>query len=318
MQFNPGKLQGGQGTGLGLYSKFKSVNLNVISSKSLSFLFTVSKKIMDMHGGTITVSSDGEGRGSTFTITLPLVRVEEGENSLGPLTSTEIPKLAISMPRNISTKSLLNGEKKSVRNSSPHQGSLSRSSYIRSSIETIHSDVLISESDDLNGTVPYEEEFPAVKILVVDDSDLNRRMVCKMLRKRGAICEEAADGSVAVDMINTLIDSPYQQPSQLLSARAGKYKVLNFNTKDEEALFAQKVDEGIRLHDVILMDYEMPHMDGPTAIKEIRRIGYKGLVVGLTGHGGKDETDILFAAGADKVLLKPFYFELFWSFVSER
>eukprot|EP00597_Dinobryon_sp_UTEXLB2267_P000711 CAMPEP_0170070286 /NCGR_PEP_ID=MMETSP0019_2-20121128/8639_1 /TAXON_ID=98059 /ORGANISM="Dinobryon sp., Strain UTEXLB2267" /LENGTH=381 /DNA_ID=CAMNT_0010278535 /DNA_START=675 /DNA_END=1816 /DNA_ORIENTATION=- len=59
VQFNPGKLQGGQGTGLGLF---------------------ITKSIVDVHGGTISVHSEGEGLGSTFTVRLPL---ERGDHSAG-------------------------------------------------------------------------------------------------------------------------------------------------------------------------------------------------------------------------------------------
>ena len=51
IQFTPGKLQAGKGTGLGLF---------------------ISKGIVDKHNGYIWVESPGEGMGSTFTITIPV------------------------------------------------------------------------------------------------------------------------------------------------------------------------------------------------------------------------------------------------------
>jgi len=53
VQFNPEKLQGGGGSGFGLF---------------------ICKKIVSIHGGDITVFSEGEGCGTTFTITLPMSR----------------------------------------------------------------------------------------------------------------------------------------------------------------------------------------------------------------------------------------------------
>ena len=51
VQFNPGALQAGGGSGLGMM---------------------ISKGITDMHGGTLSVWSAGEGHGTTFTLRLPL------------------------------------------------------------------------------------------------------------------------------------------------------------------------------------------------------------------------------------------------------
>ena len=53
VQFNPEKLQGGGGSGLGLW---------------------ISKNIVDLHGGRLSVHSEGEGKGSTFRLEIPMTR----------------------------------------------------------------------------------------------------------------------------------------------------------------------------------------------------------------------------------------------------
>lgn len=64
-------------------------------------------------------------------------------------------------------------------------------------------------------------------------------------------------------------------------------------------------------YDIILMDYQMPVMDGPTAIAEIRKLGYNGIILGLTGNALLSDREAMMKAGADGVLLKPLDMDLF-------
>ena len=72
---------------------------------------------------------------------------------------------------------------------------------------------------------------PKWDILVVDDSPLNRKMLMKTLRAAGHTCEEAGDGREGVVMVQ------------------------------------RRVDNSATPYDVILMDFVMPVMNGPTATK---------------------------------------------------
>ena len=78
IQFNPGKLQKGGGTGLGLFSEcFIVITMTQKPAEKLILFYSavnyaVSKKIVDLHGGLLTVYSSGEGQGSAFTLRLPL------------------------------------------------------------------------------------------------------------------------------------------------------------------------------------------------------------------------------------------------------
>ena len=66
VQFNPENLQAGGGTGLGLW---------------------ISKNIVDMHNGHISVHSEGEGKGSTFRLEIPMSRKKN--NSINPSIISE-------------------------------------------------------------------------------------------------------------------------------------------------------------------------------------------------------------------------------------
>ena len=88
---------------------------------------------------------------------------------------------------------------------------------------------------------------PKYHVLVVDDSPLNRKMLSKLLKSKGYHIEEAADGQIAVDKVK------------------------------------QEADAG-RHYDVILMDFVMPVMDGPTATAAIRSMHNNTPIFGLTGR----------------------------------
>ena len=87
---------------------------------------------------------------------------------------------------------------------------------------------------------------PVLNLLLVDDSKLNRRMLARLLcADDGYCCEEAEDGVEAVRRVQAKLPLQY---------------------------------------DAILMDFMMPNLDGPGATKEIRRLGYLGLILGVTGE----------------------------------
>jgi two-component system, sensor histidine kinase len=214
IQFSPEKLQGGGGSGLGLW---------------------ITKGIVDLHDGSISVFSEGESMGSSFTVEMPVacwpaVHPESGSEVLH-VPSAE----AVSVAESLSESA--KGDK-ALMIVTPTPGSLlGPGPSTVEPLPTFHSN-----------PVP-----PILHVLVVDDSPLNRKMLLKSLRSEGHICLEAVDGLDAVAAVKERID---------------------YANGGHQAPF-----------DVILMDFVMPNMDGPTATKEIRALGYTAPIFGVTGNG---------------------------------
>ena len=64
--------------------------------------------------------------------------------------------------------------------------------------------------------------------------------------------------------------------------------------------------EAGRVIDLVLMDYVMVRMDGPEAAQRMRAdLGYRGVVIGITGNALPEDLDNFRQHGANIVLTKP-------------
>lgn len=86
--------------------------------------------------------------------------------------------------------------------------------------------------------------------------------------------------------------------SKLLNARGYRAKAVNGGEAAIRALEAEKFD-------VIVLDLKMPGMDGITALKAIKKLGYFTETLILTGHGSIDTAMEAIRLGAYDYLTKP-------------
>lgn len=105
-------------------------------------------------------------------------------------------------------------------------------------------------------------------VLLVDDSEDNRRLLSHFLKAAGATIDTAVDGEDALRLITEEM------------TRRGMY-------------------------DAVLMDMQMPVCDGYDATRRARDFGYKGPILALTAHTTSDERGKCIAAGCDDFLNKP-------------
>lgn len=120
---------------------------------------------------------------------------------------------------------------------------------------------------------PAKEEESIVKgkhILVVEDIEVNRMILCKILNTRGATCDIAENGQEAVDIFN--------------ASEPGKY-------------------------DIILMDVQMPVLDGYGATRAIRAGAHPCAkdvpIIAMTANAFADDVQAALDSGMNAHVSKP-------------
>lgn len=60
------------------------------------------------------------------------------------------------------------------------------------------------------------------------------------------------------------------------------------------------------VYDLVIIDVDMPEMDGLTATRELRKRGYSGIIVAMTGMTGPGDRERCVQAGCNQYVPKPF------------
>ncbi|MDR1140462.1 MAG: response regulator [Planctomycetaceae bacterium] len=106
------------------------------------------------------------------------------------------------------------------------------------------------------------------RILLAEDNKDIRRLFSLIMKKEGAEIIEADNGQIAVEIVME-------------------------NLKND------------LLFDMILMDMEMPVMDGYTATRQLREKGYTNPIIALTAHALSEEHQKCLDAGCNDYIIKP-------------
>lgn len=135
-------------------------------------------------------------------------------------------------------------------------------------------------------------------ILVVEDNLINQRVLATQLKKAGCTVHLANDGLEALAFLRkTRFAAPARKPNSAATA----------TPKD-----AEPTEKAALPLDIVLMDLEMPNMDGLTCVREVRKMESSGElvahvpVIAVTANVRDQQVATARQSGMDDVLSKPF------------
>jgi CheY-like chemotaxis protein len=119
------------------------------------------------------------------------------------------------------------------------------------------------------------------RILLVEDCLDNQRLIAHVLRKAGAVVLVAENGQIAIELV-----------------------------------LAAKLHGSV--FDIILMDIQMPIMDGHEATRQLRKTGYINPIIALTANTTPENRQKCLDSGCSNFMTKPFDIAMFVTVVAEH
>ena len=216
---------------------------------------TVSQKIIELMLGSIDVKSE-KGSGSTFTVCV----------KLGASDRKAAPKTVISVPEPSGSEIFL-----TISENEPDTEKITNPADEQEVPADQTPDT--SESDKQQNTIVSAEAKTAdgsVRILIVEDVDLNAEILADLLEMEDITSERAENGEIALKMFS---------------------------------------EKPINHYDAILMDLRMPVMDGLEATRKIRSLNRPDAVmvpiIALTANASQADSRNVMEAGMNYHLSKP-------------
>jgi len=122
-----------------------------------------------------------------------------------------------------------------------------------------------------NKIIKKENNEPYI-IGVVDDSDMARKMLIQLV-------------NISSKLLN--------KKTEIYQANDGLDAILKFYNNVSNI-------------SIIFLDNIMPTLTGPITAKLLRALGYKNLIIGITGNSMQDDIEQFYDAGIDYLFVKPF------------
>ncbi|KAJ3410327.1 hypothetical protein HDV05_003881 [Chytridiales sp. JEL 0842] len=261
---------------------------------------SIVKQILDLWGGEVTVESK-LGVGSKFSVRLPVVVCgaelpfdEPEQHGLGKkeseadTSSSEPPAdIQIEMSNTVACPSSERFDVTQPPSPSPH--SSPPDPQIQTALPHDPPSVsLLLKNPTASSTTPKQKppsssDFADIKVLIVDDSAINRKILSKLMQSLGVkSVHESSNGLEALQAVSGIS-----------------------LTLDSISATASLNGELSKKFDIVFMDVQMPMLDGTDATRILRSWGCKIPIVAVTGNHIADKDGFL-QHGFDALAPKPF------------
>lgn len=304
---------------------------------------------MALHGGVLSAHSAGLGQGCTFSMELPLYSYGEG-GAAHPATSegsevsfqdisfnlSVLPTAKATSPDAVEGIEQQQQQQEESQLQSPHstksttlwarmtsqvlplgavagrvaavgsyevvedeEDARSQSTRpLKPAVDSNHSngeEVLSDIEVPAHSTAPAPAPRPVrtwatgLDILVVDDSGPNRKVMRSLLTSRGHTVSDAVDGKDFLRVMGYL----------LVTSQQGDFQIRRLNYAAAQTHF-----------DIILIDDNMPVINGSDAVQLLRATGYAGKILGISGDVDIESVSNFIRKGVNDVLCKPVNIEM--------
>ncbi len=306
IQFDANINQGGNGSGLGLF---------------------IAKGIVELHGGGMSVHSEGLGHGSIFGVYLPIFSKTVDISVLSTVGNKKFQTPFRLLGRSVSVLPLsveLIGQSSMVPSPSLPKD-FGSSSLDRFGNGNVNSNIVNNSNTHINNNINNDESH--------DNENTNHNINSKYVLNQDSTISTSTllltgfSNSSSAPITPQSI--PYEPIFTLLGTKIlvvddslASLKMMTMLFHKLGADCVQAVDGLQALHvvqsnlnkadnkldsvfDMIVMDNMMPNMSGQDACRKMREIGFVNPIYGLTGHSLPQDIEDYLAAGANYIFTKP-------------
>ena len=258
-----------------LFNRFSQANAKThITYGGAGLGLFISRELTEMQGGKIGVAST-PGIGTTIAF---YVKTRRSVESI----STRVPLYTASSSNDASGLARVPVVPRSATSPTPLGVTLHRH---KTSLQTKE-----PPPQNQNTGIPPQE---VIRLLLVEDNLVNQKILCKQLRRAGCEVYTANHGVEALEFLKTTTAWCCSNTS-------------TSSTGGPSLPRSRKVSI-----DMILMDWEMPIMDGLTCSRRIRSLEHDSQIkhlpiIAITANARQEQIQTALDAGIDEVITKPF------------